>query len=619
MHGSKTYIIDIETDSLEAKVLHLVILKDIVTNEYFEYDASSFSDLVQLLRNDPVLVGHNIINFDLPVLSRHLGVSFNQGNIVDTLVLSHLLYHAINDGHSLDAWGTRLGHPKTSVESFEYCTAQLRSYCRNDVDLNHKLYLFLIDKLKPMGSKPIEVEHKIAFICRDMHDNGFTFNSEEATKLLEEITKEIESLDVDIQKAFPPVLKPIRVITPTLTKTGTLHLKDFRWYKGTDFTIFQEGCPFTLVDYEPFNPGSTKQIIDRIGKWWGPVDKTDGHIEAERNRDKVKLERARIYGWKISENNLATLSESAPAAARQLVRRILLSTRQRTLADWIQLSLEDGKIHGNFNGIGTWTHRMSHTEPNMGNVSANKSIKYTSEELNALATSLGGRMRGLFKASPGMVLVGTDAEGIQLRIFAHLIDDPTFAQSLIHGKKEDGTDPHSINQRILQANSRDDAKTFIYAFLLGAGVAKVQSILKKTKQEASKARDSFIVAYPGLKKLKEEVIPLDAERGYFTGLDGRYVVCSSEHLMLAGYLQNAEACIMKHANILWRERLNDLGIPFRQVNFVHDEWQTECLQEHAELVAQVQRQSIVDTGITLKVRCPLAGSSNIGLTWYDTH
>ena len=89
--------------------------------------------------------------------------------------------------------------------------------------------------------------------------------------------------------------------------------------------------------------------------------------------------------------------------------------------------------------------------------------------------------------------------------------------------------------------------------------------------------------------------------------------------MLAGYLQNAEACIMKHANILWRERLNDLGIPFRQVNFVHDEWQTECLQEHAELVAQVQRQSIVDTGIALKVRCPLAGSSNIGLTWYDTH
>ena len=68
---------------------------------------------------------------------------------------------------------------------------------------------------------------------------------------------------------------------------------------------------------------------------------------------------------------------------------------------------------------------------------------------------------------------------------------------------------------------------------------------------------------------------MDASRGYFDGLDGRKVQCNSEHLMLAGYLQNGEAVVMKHANVLWQKELKGLGIKYNQVDFVHDEWQTE--------------------------------------------
>ena len=619
MSKGPRYVIDIECDSLTPTLIHVAVLKDIDTGVYMEYYKNNGHELSALLDVSSAVIGHNIIDFDLPVLLRHWGVHVEPSKVTDTLVLSRLLNYNIDGGHSLEAWGVRLGHPKLEFNDWHTFTQDMLVYCKNDVDLNEKLYRFLVNRLAPMGNKPIEVEHKIAFICREMHDNGFSFNVAEAKKLLEEITSELAVLDRDIQQAFPPWLVPVREITPSLTKHGTLHRKDFKWYDGNDYTIFQAECPFVLCKYETFNPGSTRQIIDRIHKYWSPIDKTDGHIEAERNKDKERLLKHKKYGWKINENNLGTLSDSAPAATRQLVRRILFESRRRLLEDWVNLSLEDDKIHGRFNGIGTWTHRMSHTDPNMGNISAHKSIKYTSTELNSLATSLGGRMRSLFTASPGMVLVGTDAEGIQLRIFAHLINDKPFIEALIKGKKEDGSDPHTINQKILDANSRDDAKTFIYAFLLGAGIAKVQSILKKTKEAAVSAREGFIKAYPGLKYLKEDVIPRDAMRGYFVGLDGRYVVCSSEHLMLAGYLQNAEACIMKHANVLWRQRLDDIGIFYRQVNFVHDEWQTECHKEHAELVAATQRQAIVDTGVMLNMRCPLAGSSNIGTNWCETH
>ena len=105
------------------------------------------------------------------------------------------------------------------------------------------------------------------------------------------------------------------------------------------------------------------------------------------------------------------------------------------------------------------------------------------------------------------------------------------------------------------------------------------------------------------------------------GLDGRKVACDSEHLMLAGYLQNGESVIMKHANVLWRKELRKTGIQFKQVDFVHDEWQTEVIgtKEEAEEVGRIQRWAIKQTGEDLGLFCPLAGSSDIGRSWAETH
>ena len=169
--------------------------------------------------------------------------------------------------------------------------------------------------------------------------------------------------------------------------------------------------------------------------------------------------------------------------------------------------------------------------------------------------------------------------------------------------------------------TRDDAKTFIYAWLLGAGTGLVARILRTSNPNARFAVDSFIQNTRGLAELKDSRIKLDARRGWFAGLDGRKVLCDSAYLMLAGYLQNGEAVIMKHANRLWVNRAREEKINFKQVNFVHDEWQTECYgsMDMAERLGELQRQAIADVGAELGVKCPLAGSTDIGKNWAETH
>lgn len=620
----KSWILDLEANGLQPTVIHCVVLREVTTDEVLTFLSSD--GLQHTLDECNLVIGHNIIAYDYYYLNKLWGITLPQERIVDTLILSHLYNYNLEGGHSLEAWGERLGIPKIPyIGGWEVLTPSMLTYCIGDTQTTRALYNYLRGRLKEdQFNVAIKVEHQVAFICREMQDNGFLFDYDKAKELFDEVQTKVDELDKDILVAFPPKAKFIREITPRLTKHGTLSRTNLRKY-GTDLSMFQEGCPFTEFEYEVFNPGSPKQIVERLNaSGWKPYVKTKTHKEAERQRDKERLTHLKVYGWKVNEENLATLPDSAPSGARKLVERILLAARLRTLEEWFaNYNPRTQSIHGTFRSIGTWTHRMSHQRPNMGNVAANKSIKYKGRYLNELATSLGRRMRGLWIADVEEYLIGTDAEGIQLRVLAHYLNDKDFTYAVTQGKKEDGTDPHTLNQRALGpiCKTRDDAKTFIYAFLLGAGVGKIAEILGCMEHQAREAIDNFIRFYPGLRVLKEEWIPRDAARGYFQGLDGRLVVCDSEHLMLAGYLQNGEAIIMKHANVLWRQRLQARGIWFKQVNFVHDEWQTKVKKDLtiAQEVAIIQSNSLRDVGIMLKLNCPLAGSSAIGTNWLETH
>jgi len=244
-------------------------------------------------------------------------------------------------------------------------------------------------------------------------------------------------------------------------------------------------------------------------------------------------------------------------------------------------------------------------------------------------------MRSLWISPKRRLLVGVDAEGIQLRIFAHYINDEEFTDALVKGKKSDKTDPHSLNARILGrvCKSRAAAKRFIYALLLGAGIGKLSQVLECSETDTKEALDHLLKRYTGWAQLKENDIPRDGKRGYFIGLDGRQVPIPGttkserEHLAMSGYLQNGEAVCMKLATTLFFDKLKEYDA--KLVNLVHDEWQSECpnTMAVATRLAAFQSECLKMAGEKLGLQCPLAGSYynddlrdyTIGTNWSATH
>lgn len=625
MSESPTYLIlDIETDALiNPTTIHCVVVRSFVPGgtgptEYAvfrvpESDPVAADGLRTAIAEATAIVGHNIIGYDAPVLQKLVpSLVIDRKRVIDTLVISQLLNYNVSGGHSLEAWGERLGFHKIKFNDFSKFTDDMLTYCKRDVDITYKLFdLFSSYVHSPEWTHALRLEHDVAWLCNDLHNNGFAFDVDTAQQLHTDISYELKQLEDELMLAFPPRSKFVREITPQTTKHGTLHKKDFKWLDSNDLTPYSAGASFSLIAFEPFNPGSPKQCVERLNEsGWNPTEKTKGHIKAEREKDEEKLKHYRTYGWSISETNLATLPPTAPQAAHKLVRWLLVASRQSTLEEWFNAYNErTGRIHGRFRHIGAWTGRMSHAGPNMANIPSHGS-------------AYGDEFRKLWRAENGSHLVGVDADAIQLRILAHYMDDERFTAALVSGRKEDGTDAHTLNKLALGSvcRNRDTAKTFIYAWLLGAGTGKISQILDCSALDARDAVDSFLAYYPGLEKLRSERIPTDARRGYFTGIDGRKVICDSEHLMLAGYLQNGEALIMKQANLLWQAKAKEERLCFKQVNFVHDEWQVEVSDlTTADRIGILMVQSIVDAGKLFKLNCPLAGNSKIGTTWLDTH
>jgi DNA polymerase-1 len=342
-----------------------------------------------------------------------------------------------------------------------------------------------------------------------------------------------------------------------------------------------------------------------------------------------KLQSQNKYGFKISENNLNTLPADAPSPARTLAKRILYESRRRTLKEWLGLyNPETKRIHGKFYGIGAWTHRMAHQNPNTANIPRDDKL-------------FGKEMRSLWRAARNRLLVGVDADAIQFRVAAHYINDPELVRKIVEGKKSDGTDPHSYNKRVIGdfCQSRDASKRTLFSLILGGGIPKLAEILKCSKEQAEQGRDNLYREYPGLVRLKNEIVVDDAKRGWFEGFDGRKVVIPGDtfserkHLCSSGYLQNGEAVVMKHACILWHSMLQDdpelKEFIWFIVNFVHDEWQTEVKNnmQLAVRVAKTQADSLRLTGEALNLRCPMAGTYwsddhhdyTIGTNWSQTH
>ena len=325
------------------------------------------------------------------------------------------------------------------------------------------------------------------------------------------------------------------------------------------------------------------------------------------------------YGWKVNEDNLKTLPEDAPQAAKDLAKWLTLEGRRSSLQEWINCCQDDGRIHGKFWHIGAWTHRMSHSAPNQANIMStfHGTPKSPVEEVKAMYDN---DLRSCWESD--RMLLGCDAESIQLRILAHYMESDTYIKAICDGVKADETDIHNVNKRALGpiCRDRDTAKTWIYAWLLGAATPKQASILGCSIPQAKEAEGKFLKALPELDRLRKVKIKKDASRGYFIGLDGRKVPCNSEHLMLSGYLQNGEAVVVKNWVIDFVKEAKAERLDFKLVDVVHDEAQCEVRDRATgNRLLEIQKESMINVGKRLGVKCPLAADGRIGFNWKETH
>jgi DNA polymerase-1 len=552
--ATKQLVLDIETNSVHSTIW-LCVTQDVETQEILCH--TDPSTLAPLVKEYDQIIGHNLIGFDAPVLRKVWNIGIQKSKAVDTLILSRLLNPQVDGGHSLKAWGQRLGDQKIefNFEDFDNgLTDEMREYCIQDVKLTRTLYRYLLQGFKEWrdASQSILLEHDIAVICKRQEDNGFKLDVSNAETLRAELSDRMGVIEDEVQSVFPPIVEE-------------------RWSEKTGKRLKDKVTIFNLA--------SRKQISERLMTLgWKPTKHTE--------KGQPIVDEGTLKGIDIPE-------------AQLIAEYLMLQKRVGLIDSWLKhVDKTDNRVHGGIITNGAVTGRMTHRNPNLGQVPS-------------VNSPYGAECRKLFTVDDGNVLVGTDLAGIELRCLAHYMQDEEWQEELLNG---------DIHQKNADAAgiTRPQAKTLIYATLYGAGPSKVGSIVGGGAKEGNEILYRFYSNTPKLRILMEKVAKV-AAKGYVPGLDGRRILVRSEHAALNSLLQGCGAIIAKQWCIEAHKTFKKQGLPVQQVAFVHDEIQIETAERHGEDVAQIMCDAASQAGITLGFRCPVDAESKIGKNWFDTH
>ena len=546
----KRLAIDIETDGLDATEIWCAVTKDIDNGDVKVW--KSANALRQYISSEDLLIGHNIIKFDLPVLKKLWNLNTDSNPLRDTLIMSRLFNPVLEKGHSLDSWGVRLGLKKGDFSDFDGGLSEdMVEYCIQDVEITHALFTHLDSSLLNWG-KSVDLEHEVAMVVFRQEENGFKLDVPKCMVMLSDWQQSLMDIEEELQQVFQPI-----TTERYSDKTGK-RLKD---------------------KVEVFNPGSRKQIAERLmSLGWKPRKHTE--------KGSVIVDEKVLQTVKIPQ-------------AKPILRYLLLQKRVAQVKSWVENVSERGRVHCQVRTNGAITGRMTHSKPNLAQVPR-------------VGSEYGEECRSVWTVEDGNVLLGADASGLELRMLAHYMDDRNYTKEILEG------DIHTANMQAAGLTDRDQAKTFIYAFLYGAGPAKIGQIVGGGEQEGKRLIASFLKNTPALQKLKDKVSRL-AEKEWLPALDGRRLIVRSQHAALNTLLQGAGAIVMKQALVILNKKLINANMDARFVANVHDEWQIETTEQDAETVGHFAVQSIRQAGIRLNLRCPLDGEFKVGLNWAATH
>ena len=424
-----------------------------------------------------------------------------------------------------------------------------------------------------------------------MRLNGVAYDRHKAAMLEAELQEEVIECEKVVHETMKPLPKLKRLVSPFKTqKSGYTE-----WSKHTISALGEEkleylywdedekvSAPFSLIHFPEFNLGSTDQVADQlIRRGWKPKVFTP--------TGKPQVNEKVLSGVSIPECVLIN-------------KYLMLSKRLTDIKKWNDYSDKDpdGLIHGYVDPLGTNTTRMSHSSPNMGQVTS-------------VDKPYGKEQRELFiTRSPDRVIVGSDASGLEARCLAHRIDDEEFTNSILR------VDIHTFNQQFFSVPTRNGAKPVYYCLVYGGGDKKFGSILGGSAKLGKELRDKYYTRFPKLGAIQKKYGNF-SKGDKLRAIDGRYVNVREPHSSLNLDLQSMGAIICKYWMIDIMTQIRKEGLDALLILCVHDELQFDVLKEHAERVGQITREAMKRVEAMLKMNCPLDAEYKIGKNWAQTH
>jgi DNA polymerase I len=600
----KWYVFDLETNGLydEVTTIHCLVLHDLNRDQTFTYGPDSIAAGLEHLATADVLIGQNILFFDIPVIRKlYPFYTFAAARIIDTLITTRLIWPKeklydmdteqytqvppkLRGSASLKAWGYRLSDYKISFKDFKEYSEEMLAYCIQDVNVTTQL--FKHTQKQTCSEAALKLEHDFALAIEKQIRSGFPFDVDACLDLVDDLRTKQATLEADLKELFPP--KKIETIfVPKVNNAGRGYVK---------------GQPFTKVMHEEFNPGSRQQIVDRLQTKYGWVP--------EKSTEK---------GNPILDDDV--LSALPYPEAKPLAEYMLIKKRLGQIADgnnaWLKLvNDETGCMHGDVVTNGCITGRCAHRNPNMGQVPAGYS-------------EYGKECRGLFHAPDDWTLIGVDAKALELRCLAGYLahwDGGEYARVVT----DESIDIHTYNQEMFGVATRDIAKRLLYGLLYGCGALKAGTIIDPNEKDelvlrklGSTAMNSFMQGIPALKALKDRIAHNIAKREYLIGLDGRPLFCRSDFKGLNVLLQSSGALIMKQVVIELHNKMYDLGYIYghnwQQHAMIHDEVQVSCPPAMVDTLTSVALEAFPASQQFFDFQCPIHGDAHVGYSWDQTH
>jgi len=484
-------------------------------------------------------------------------------------------------------------------------------------------------KMSGIPKSVIQREFAIAKISAQQVKNGWLIDERLALRHIDFLKREIETLRQNIEPLMPKIVKCPDVwvsnqecneilettgirydaelkegqrlkkpILPRYTKAGVLHSAQAKWL-GEGVKVYGAYCRVEFHDAKLTQHSEVKKLLFKNG--WKPTEwNTKRTAEGRMIRTSAKLTEDSYGSIK------GTLGKDIALHATYQHRLNTLQNQKEETKGWLGSRRKDGRIECVPFTLGTATGRMSHK--NLVNVPGAKA-------------TFGKEMREIFIAPRDRVLVGCDLASAQLRLLAAAMGDKTYSETVIAGKEAKGTDVHTVNQKAAGLRTRAQAKTFIYAFLFGAGDTKIGSIVGGKAKDGKELKAKFLKSFPALSKLQSK-LRLDFEKSggkTITAQDGRKIQVDSPHKLLNYLLQGNEAILAKEWANISAKLIEKNNINCKLLAIMHDEQNFECSVEDAPKLATVLEKAATMAGEQLGFNCRMDGTSKIGETWYDIH